>query len=282
MGIFEHHADDVEYAIAFTNGRSVAQILVEFDPDGIAVRLGRSVSPLSEREILKHIGGVPIRRLHLEDLTLSPTVVAAVSEIKTLRLLDIRECGIGDEDVRVLSDKGLPIHIFYLQECDITDRACEYVRRFPRLQGLYLNCRHITDSGVKSLSVIDAIDGLSLEGTSISDELFRTAPWCLRLRRLYLDNTQLSDDGLDTLTAELRLVDLSLSGTRITDRGLVQLANCCTLEKLALLRTAVTPAGLNVFRKWPHRLKVYLSGHSAEDVRWELGNLEVVEFCKST
>ena len=71
------------------------------------------------------------------------------------------------------------------------------------------------------LAKLTRLEGLSLEGTQVSD--LTPLAKLTSLEWLDLDNTQISDAGLVHLKDLTKLEYLDLSGTQITDAGLVHL-----------------------------------------------------------
>jgi Leucine-rich repeat (LRR) protein len=95
----------------------------------------------------------------------------------------------------------------------------------------------------------DAIIGLALQGTQVTDAGLRELAALKNLTTLYLGavpggHSHITDMGLKEVVTHKNLTNLSLSGTKVTDAGLKELA---TLEKLTTLdlgNTQVTDVGL--------------------------------------
>jgi hypothetical protein len=108
----------------------------------------------------------------------------------------------------------------------ITDAALEGLSTFPNLTSLHIiNCRGISDSGLKQIESLT------------------------KLRRLDLRGSSLTDQGLARISNLTELRELSLARTSVTDDGLSHLENLTNLEWLALSNTSVTMAGAKTLKE---------------------------------
>lgn len=88
-----------------------------------------------------------------------------------------------------------------------------------------------------------ALVGVSLRGTSVSDEQLRNFEGLTKLNSLNLDGVEIGDLGVRALAA-LPLVELTLNNTGISDAGLEYVAKIRTLQKLRLDNTLIEGPGL--------------------------------------
>ncbi len=82
----------------------------------------------------------------------------------------------------------------------VVDSDLDYVRKWSRLQQLFLGHTRITDAGLKNVEGLRELDVLDLEGAPITDTGLAHLRDLPRLRFLVLDSTRVTGAGLRHLT----------------------------------------------------------------------------------
>lgn len=145
-------------------------------------------------------------------------------------------------------------------EGQMTDAVLADIGRVETLTALGLSgCRALTDTGLRHLAGLPALEHLDLSGTPITDaglDVLRHLP---KLRTLSLAWTRITDEGAGVLANCRELENLNLAGTAAGDGALRALAGHPTLRHLSI---SLTDAGL----PWLHDLPVFKS--------WQGGDAE--------
>ena len=186
--------------------------------------------------------------LQIDATNLTDAGVAPLSGCRSLQSLSMdmpwREDGkgiaVGDEGLQHLA--GLPLEILGLSNTRVTDAGMDTLSRMQRLRELYLNGTPVTDAGLEKLRGLP-LEMLYLSDTKVTDAGLATLGTMSRLDSIYLDTTEIGDAGLAALGTLPRLKILWIGHTRITNAGLVHLSRL-PLEGLGLSYTAVDDEGL--------------------------------------
>jgi hypothetical protein len=101
-----------------------------------------------------------------------------------------------------------------------------------------------TDDGLKHLTPLANLAGLSLTGTRVGDAGLGHLEALTTLRFLTLEGTRVGDAGLEHLKPLTNLTHLNLAGTAAGDAGLESLKALTNLTHLNLAGTALGSAGL--------------------------------------
>ncbi|MGO9114238.1 MAG: hypothetical protein ACLP9L_33910 [Thermoguttaceae bacterium] len=102
----------------------------------------------------------------------------------------------------------------------------------------------VSNSGLRRLECLTALEGLYLDGTAVTDAGLEHLKSMAQLRELGLNFTRISDTGLAYIKGLSRLQDLELVSTLVTDAGLEHLKGLSRLHDLYLNNTRITEAGL--------------------------------------
>ncbi len=132
------------------------------------------------------------------------------------------------------------------------------ISRFPRLEYLLLSHSNISDDGVKSVSQLPELRGLSIN-----------------------DTQGITDAALSSIAQLTKLDDLKLGYTKVTDAGLQHLSQLSNLQILELQGVNVTSKGLEVLQRIPTLIDVSLDSSGADDRIFDqlsgLPNLKVIQ-----
>ena len=182
-----------------------------------------------------------LERLNLDNYNFSDAGVASLSNITTLKSLDIG-C---DEQVK---ERGLK----YRYKCsDVTDAGITSLAKLRDLQALYLSRLEINGSGFKALTGLQNLQTLWLRDTLLDDQGLQHICKLHGLQKLDLSRTDVTDAGLTSLSSLNQLTWLNLSGTQITSAGLKSLGELNELKDLDLTATALTGEGFEVLARLP-------------------------------
>jgi hypothetical protein len=157
------------------------------------------------------------------------------------------------------------------------------------LKNLELWRTPITVNGLRSISRLSRLEGLTLDGTGLKGDWLSHIYPLRELHRLTVINGDLSDGATDSLArmkgltwlqlpharidsklepvlARLgKLECLVLDGTPFDDEGMKRLAALQHLKILFLGRTAITDAGLRSLERLPNLWRLSLSGNKVGD-----------------
>ena len=111
----------------------------------------------------------------------------------------------------------------------------------------------------------ETVFGVSLEGTSVTDEDLIRLQMLTDLRSIDLQRTRITDDGLARLQAMSELSSLNLDDTHVTDTGLGHVQSLARLRILSLCGTHITDAGLIHLRELTRLQLLWLSGTRITD-----------------
>ena len=130
-----------------------------------------------------------------------------------------------------------------VSECPITDVACAHIGTIKSLEEVRFIRTKVTDTGLRELAALPALEALALEGSPVSGAAF-TAPGWPRLRDINAPTTLLDDTGMQGVAGLPELRSLRVDSRKITDAGLVQLKRATKLAELSMSGTKITDTGL--------------------------------------
>ena len=99
------------------------------------------------------------------------------------------------------------------------------VRVFDRISFILLDRAAVTDAGVARfhLSGLTNLDGVSLDGTAVTDASLAQLSGLTKLRQVSVNGTAVTDAGLMHLNGLTGLKMLRLTNTKVTDAGVAEL-----------------------------------------------------------
>lgn len=156
-------------------------------------------------------------------------------------------------DGKTLEDLArFPLSTVGLMRWNLTDQDLATVaKQWPRILHVNLSHTSVTAKGLQSLANLGELQGLELEGCTITDEMIDELRKFKQMNNLHLKGSSLSDAQLKRFfPGPPRLFNLDLSGTKITDEGLPVLAAFTELSGADLADTQITDLGL------PHLLQM--------------------------
>jgi acetyl esterase/lipase len=223
---------------------------------------------------------------------LGDEAIRAITGLKGLRDLSLRECGTTDAGVRMLEGMQQLARLELRQEGRLTDAALVSVGKLTGLKHLDLSSYVATEGygwmrfsaeGIRHLAglreleelhlvghavpsdalVFDRLTSLSLGGPSVDDACAARIASCRDLRSLTLVYTDISDAGMQHLAALAELTRLQLDSRVVTDDGIAYLKALKKLSHVNLRATQVTHESLAHLAeiKTLTRLDLHGSGH---------------------
>ena len=209
-----------------------------------------------------------LSELILDGCRLHPTVLPRISEMKTLRGLELGHCVAGG-DLKVLANLIELTHLslrqlststtanehslawigrlkklMYLDlaNTDTGSQVLQHLDNLPDLKSLYLTDLTLGPE-VKKLSALTNLQVLDLEGTDLMDDGAKSVASLSSLRFLDVGNTKLSVEGVRTRTSVSSLEALLLNKLRIQD-AIDQISALPNLEILDASNTNLNNRGL--------------------------------------
>ncbi len=138
-----------------------------------------------------------------------------------------------------------------------------YLPWFDSLAGVELNDSPLSQSRLEALIArlerFPTLRGISLDGTSATDETLLLLDRFPRLDSLSLSRTRISDAGVSRIVVLGEIRHLDLSGTAVTDTGVRRLAELPSLRILHLDNTAVTDDGIRALAELAHLRELSVS-----------------------
>lgn len=210
-------------------------------PQGLA-QLGDL--PALEKLSLYHVNG--------GSFGLGDAAMKAVSKIRTLRDLSVKESGVTDDGVRAL--EGMTqLTALTLSGNGVTDAGMKYLAGLTNLQQLDLSQTawvqshmQITDKGLKDLSNLTALWDLSIGGlANVTDAALKHLSRLTELRNFSFAGSSVTSQSINFP----KLESLDFSGEQVTDATLSNIDQHRDLQKLTLRYTAATDATMGRIAK---------------------------------
>ncbi len=140
-----------------------------------------------------------LSRLYAPDIELTDAELAAVSNLRDLRDLDIHQTLIDDAGLAHLAGLG-QLRSLNLAGADITDAGLAHLGGLSRLAELDLSETEVTDAGLIHLAKLPALRILTLHSTAVSSKGLRALRLHPSLRWLEIHSESVGDEDI----AELR------------------------------------------------------------------------------
>jgi hypothetical protein len=214
---------------------------------------------LCDDDAMRHIGALPnLKMLMGQGAVATDLGFAALSRSSTLECIWGRECP------------------------NFGDRGFMALASMPRLRGIAISCKNVSEHALESLPRFPALRGIM--PMDVSDAGFRYVGQCLQLENLWCMYCRDTGDIATSHIAKLpRLATYYAGKTRITDRSLETLAAMSTLRKLEFWEVAaITDAGVAALARLPNLHEISIWGSPrvtrkamavfAPSVRVELGS----------
>lgn len=214
-----------------------------------------------------------IKRVTLRECEVSAELVQAISQLKTIRELDLYGARLPKDALEDLSEMsqlswlnlaGTNLHdadLKFLRRMDVarlalppatSDQGLAHIEHMKQLHALHLGDTQVTSEGLQRLIQMPKLTELSLANTATTDATLATIAQLTGLEHLTLSHTQVTDRGMPQLLSLRRLDYLSLEGCRVTDASLDTLKQMTHLFVLDVPDTGITAHGVLSLRKALH------------------------------
>lgn len=283
---------------------------------------------LIEPGALAELDGLLINELSLRGTSVTDADLKALANIRIVHHLDLSNTEITDDAMRYVAksgtaglvisstavgDEGLR-HLQALQNLDsinvhrtpITDRGLEYLAVHKGMRTLLLGAHpRVTDTGMKVIGQLSALERLEISNVPIGDEGVRQLAKLSNLTTLSLTSTKATDEGVRVILESnpklrnlgltnsggvngscfrgigesLQVTDLALAQTSVDDAGLSWIAEIRQLKRLEINSTPVKGPGLVHLAQLGELEELVLSGTSVADEH--LGHLYKIKTLRS-
>jgi beta-lactamase regulating signal transducer with metallopeptidase domain/protocatechuate 3,4-dioxygenase beta subunit/Leucine-rich repeat (LRR) protein len=117
----------------------------------------------------------------------------------------------------------------------ISDDCLTYVRKFPKLQKLFLHREQATDAALANVEGNKTLETVLIwDASKVTDAGAAHLATLPNLKSVYVSNAQLTDEALRLFSKLPKIEDLSLQGNHFTDQGLAYVAGMTQLKRLVL------------------------------------------------
>ena len=191
-----------------------------------------------------------------EKLTAMDAMLGRLPPQQRLVSINCTDKTLGDEGYRLVG-KCFRLETAVFIRCDLTDERMRHLAGLTHLTSLaILDTPAVTEAGIKNISSLRRLVGLSLEGTAVGDAGLRQIGQFSELGNLNLSRTRISDAGLPALSGLSKLQWLLLADTAVTDDGVVKLDGLSSLRQITLKGSKVTDKGKAQLLKMHPGLKI--------------------------
>jgi Leucine-rich repeat (LRR) protein len=213
---------------------------------------------------LKHLAGMTAMvEMNLSETQISGEGLVHLKDMQQLNELDISECPLAGG-----LDGLAPVPLVTLDasECGIQDVHVAQIAKISSLQRLRVHDTQMTDSGLKSLSVLKNLEYITLWDTLVSDKGTVHLKAMQNLETVVMGSTGITDATLKVVATLPKLSTLNVDNTQVTDEGLAALHGMTSLSYLSIDETKVTDAGLIALGKIPSLTTVSAEGTSISGI----------------
>ncbi len=225
------------------------------------------------------LAGLPkLNTIQLNETKVTDAGVAQLSQLPNLRYLAVGPL-ISDEGVKALSmnkellsltlrsptitDRGFALleghpaldQLFIGHLSQVTPDALSVLRTLPKLTGIDIHGRMLTEIGVSHLAAISTLKSLTIIQQATGQQL-ASLKAIQSLEHLGIQNTNMTDADFTLLPEINGLTSLRILGAKITDESVEPLARRRGLMSLELWRTGITEAGIARLKQLAPNLNV--------------------------
>jgi Leucine-rich repeat (LRR) protein len=185
----------------------------------------------------------------LTDCAVPRAVSGRLTDIRTVRWLDLSRCQIDHGDLSAFLQVSPELEWLILDQASIDDRTLQSLENCRRLRWLDVARTNVTDRGLQYLERLDALRVLKVSDTAITNAGLEHIGRLVGLTELHLNGTRIDDQGVASLSRLTDLERLSLHGIGITDAALRQLASFPNLKYLDVSSTSISDAAIEEFQR---------------------------------
>ncbi|WP_162130517.1 leucine-rich repeat domain-containing protein [Schlesneria paludicola] len=197
---------------------------------------------------------------------LGDATLRSISEIESLRELNLSECGVTDEGLKSLEKLPNLTHLSIYQEGRLTDAALSTIAKLKHLKVLTLTTHvgtplgrmHFSESATNQLIALTELEHLDLSGHDVSTDLLNFP----RLKSLRINRNQFDDDLAKAIAKCRELTHLDVSCSEMTDTALEHLRPLPSLTQLHIRAEEISDNAIAHLKLFPNLASVTL--HTAE------------------
>jgi hypothetical protein len=232
-----------------------AQVDKPIAPEDLKGFEGIAISNAKNAEaILESIKNESFKSLSLKDMPISPPMLDAIQEMKSLDSLIL---------LNVSSDAFSHVKLPRLQSLDsrsnTEDIDLPLLRTSPNLQSLVLKDCKLSEPLIDAIAKMHQLKVLSVNNTDMNDVWLRRVLAECQPKRLELHSCPITDDGLKCLKAQKSLENLNVSRCEISDTALEYIATAPKLRSLDLAYTPIDDRGIEYLTELKHLSIIGLS-----------------------
>ena len=184
-----------------------------------------------------------LKGLNLSRASLSPIGLGRLASLEAIRSLTLHGNSFSNEHFKTLPEFR-NLETLQVIDAPISGDGLTSIGNMQGLKHLdFLRCPTVTDSGVKSLSGLRNLEGLSILQGTITDASTKTISKMTELKRFRIDG-QVTDAGFKDLITLTKLELLDLRYTSVGDGAMAAIGKFPRLRYLDLWGTKVSNAGL--------------------------------------
>ncbi len=220
--------------------RKVRIVFGEITEKGLSMLKKRNVqelrllrTPLDE-DCLKAISEVDsLRVLELQEC-LEGGILSALTGPQKLQTLNLRRTGVKNQDIRSIAQNLTSLEFLDLTHCKkVDDRAFKFLSAMPNLHDLYLSGTSMTPAAIADFVNHNQITGLDASNCGLTDSFVEQIE-SSAIRRLEVNGNPLTDKCFVSLAKIRKLHSVNMSGcSGITEKGIAafkKLRPKCKLE----------------------------------------------------
>ena len=222
---------------------------------------------------MKDLEELTVSKVNTSGLGLGDAVIQNAIGLKSLKTLNISECGTTDDGAKLLEQMPQLTSLRLYQEGLLTDTALESIGKLSNLVTLSLTTYVATQQygrmefsarGTAHLARLKKLEELhlvghdveadtlqfrrlrhlSLGGASVGDEAAERVARMSNLESLNLNFVSISEDGIKEIAGLTRLKRMSLDGSFVTDQSIAYLADLPRLTYIDMRCPRLTDAAL--------------------------------------
>lgn len=229
--------------------------------------IGRSHDLLQDSDLEILAANRKLRRISLENSTLTGTFLNAFTDHPWLQSLNIRGAHSRDPNLtgwtpagsKLVASNLTQLRELRLSSCSYTDDCLLPLTKLKRLHSLDISeCPNITDTAIAALlSELTVVSDVYLQGTRAGKLVAQVTPQMHFLQKLSIVGSNLDDESLRSIARSKTLRELRLAEgrdeevARLSETGIALLASVPNLERLVIEVTFPSSDLMEKFTQFP-------------------------------
>jgi serine/threonine protein kinase len=223
----------------------------------IMVWVFAQTGPHTTRGTFATRSAVHTREMSLRSQHVTDSQLAALDLPKDVLTLDLADSQITDKSAPVIANLN-QLESLGLDNSKISD---EFISSVPISVGwLSLNGTNLTNKGIRKLTRLQNLHGVTLDGFPADAETFSNLSQLPQLRELYLRGPSVNDELMHDIGKLKNLQQLSITAGGVSDKGLADLSALTELRSLDLSDNPISAEGLKLLAPLRHLQKLKING----------------------